>query len=1028
MADFEITAPNGKVYHVQGPDGLNDAQAKAYALNFLSAQTGKRYLDPTLRRDLPGKAPPHEQTWAEFGKAAPGVLWDSTKNITAGIGEGIGALPDLAVRGMGNVMGWTADLFGAPEWVSSSLEHPVTIGGAIEKVVPVPENTIGRYNRAAARGVGGAVGGQGAGKVLEGSANATTRAIGALLGQNRGAQYTAGVIGSEAAQGAADLGAPPLVQFGVGLAAGGFAPSAGVGVGTLAERLATRVAGQRASLEDGAAGWLRGNTTLPEPVVAQRLRQAAPVQASGARPTLAEVTLDPGHAAAQRGVGNVSPRQGARISERLASNAQQRLRAVDQTFGRGNPDDIATAATARERALSNATAAAVDRVGPQVAPDVAGADARGAVREGYQAARARTSDAYGHPLLNEDPQVRLSPLERPDVEVPAAGDGRGLQGFQDQAIRASRGAIGVPAPRSLLQFVRSKGGIAADDNYAGDFAAEGMGSRGQPTLLSSGGRPLDELREVAVEAGYVPEDTTLAGFAEMLSDEYRGIGAPRVAADDLEQAAARDQAMQERDWWRSQFDRRGLDPLRMSDEDWSRFYNDVEGGGGAQPRSRVDLEREPAQGRLMGALQQSAAAIRQRFFGDGGAEAAAPVRGLFDDILGSDEVGLKTLEGWERRARDLASQTNDRTSAAALRATAEAIGARAAIEGGPERRAALDAARGVRREQGEVFESGSVGRALRREQFGRDAIPDSAVGRTLVPPGRAGGEAADQLSRAAGNSAEGIARTELRRALDAAGGDPRALARVARDYGETASRFPSLAADIREARNSAALSARFRQSRLGKFLDPGTDPAEAVSRLMTVRDGGNAFRALVEGPGMGPSALAGVRRGVAEHIKRTSMSSAVDANLQAIPITRKMADGLVETLERTKGTSVLAQPQRGALNAIRRELRADQFARSANRPSGSDTARNLGTAFKMLERVSALPGGGGGIRTIVSFLLQHTSRTDDIMDLVTQAIEDPKFAAQLLQKPTPDRVKRVIEAAQAFHSGSALGAGTTANN
>lgn len=1013
MAEFTVKTPDGAVYKVQGPDNATEEQAIALVREKLATlEPGNSYDRFSYQDERP--AAPAQEPWTND---ADRNLLTSAANTVAGLVEGAGAIVDLPAQALGWALGEGADLLGLPDWVGSNLRNPVTVGGAVEDLIPRPTRTGPSLVRAASAGLGGVGTGLGTSRALVQASSPVTRSVGELLGVAPGQQAGAGITAGLATEGARQLGAPVPVQLAAGLTVGGLTPTGLKGVAAGTDALVDRLTDEGAMRE--AASFIRGNMARPEHEILRDLDLAGP-SVSAARPTLAEVTLDPGLAAMQRGVANISGPTGARISTRLGDNAQRRMDAVDDALGRGDPAAIEQAARTQERTIGRNLQTAVERVGPVVAPDEAGAAARARIAEGHQAARARTSDAYGNPVLADDEPIRLRPYDAAELTVPTRGDTRKLESFQDEAVRGYRSAV-PPRPRSLLEWVRAKGGVASDSMGADDLRSAGMDAKGQPTLVRQNGVDLDRLREGAVEAGYIGDDVDLSEFTALLQAEYAGGKRIFAIGDDMD-LAAHNEGLQARNFWRQQFDSRDLDPSRMTNEDWVRFYNDVEVRGSDSARTLDDMRSEPGPGSLMGPFQQTIFSLRQRFFGDGGKEAPAVVRNFFSDILEADEVGIKTLEGWERKALDLARDAPDRTTAASLQAVARAIGAKASTASGPERRAALEAARGARRQQAQDFEEGAVGRVTQRGDYGRPALPDSEVGRVLVPRGRQGGEAADQLSRAAGSDAETIVRTEMRRALDAAGDDPRRIALVAREYQEATSRFPGVAADIRNARQNAALSSRFRRTQLGQFLNENMDPAQAVGRLLTVKDGGRSFQMLVGGPGMTPQALGGIRRGIAEHVRSISRSANVDANLQNIPNERRIGEGIATALERTAGTQVLNKTQRATLNAVRRELRASQFARSANRPSGSDTARNLGMGFALVEKAMNLAPGSGATKSVLQFVFQNIARTDDILAVVGRAVEDPKFAAELLRRPTADRVRRVVEGVQVYNSAALMGA------
>lgn len=1034
MGTYQITGSNGGVYEVEAVDDDQAARLEQYINRQIAAgdaDLAKAPVPDGGRVDRP-KSSPAKAPWTQKG------MLGSFGNAAAGLVTGAAAIPDMLTQGLGSALGLGARGIGAgigaglglagfdaagdstrdfASGVAKNLENPLTVSRAVDFVAPKPTDPVGSFARSVSEGLGGVLGGLGIGGLAARGGGSLSRGVGQALLDKPGGQILSGGAAGGAVNIAAQAGLPAPVQLAAGLIAGGVAPAGLRGVGGAIE------AGTDTLTNDGvrraAAGILRQNiTTSPEQVIQRASMQRAP--RSGALPTLAEVSLDPGIAALQRGVGNLSGPAGARLSSRLSDNALRRADAIDSSFGSGDPRDTIQAAERAAQSLAARRTAAIGRVGPVIEPDEAGRAGRDLLATGYQGARARTSAAYGADALMDDPPVQLRPLGLDDVLAP---DGPAAQpdirGFQDEATRGLRSAL-PPKPRSLLQFVRQQGGIASADGNAGDLRSVGMNARGAPTLLNERGRSLDELVDAAEESGYMPAGSTRNDLIDALDDENRGLGA-RYADGDLNEVSAYDAASEARDFWRKNFDERQLDPTKMSDEDWRSLYEQVAPGASDDAgRSLYSLEAEGLPGRTMGPFQTSVMAMRDRFFGDGAAEAPAYVRSFFDEVINADSVGLRTLEGWERRALDMAGKSNDRQTAAFLQSVGKAIGARASMEGGPARRAALSTARAARREQGDVFERGAVGRSLSRDRYGNYVLPDSNVGAAVFPRGRTGGETVDQSIRAGGSGIEGVARAELRRSLDSAGSDPLALGRVARDYREGIGRFPAIASDVRAARESALAERNFGRSEFGALTRPNADTSAAVSRALTVKDGGRSLRNLAEQTRSSRPAQDGIRRSMAEFVDTRSRTNNVDASLQSVPGTAQMGRSLAILLDRTKDTRLLDQTQRAALNAIRRELRGDQFARTANKTTGSDTARNamIGmNAFRTALKVAP----GGAAKNVVEFLAQKLSRTEDILAMVNQATLDPAFAADLLRAPTTDMVARTMTRIRSFNTAAAEG-------
>lgn len=1014
-AIYSVELPTGEILDIEGPEGLSEQEVTTFADSEIKKlRPGQKFRPSVLAGEMPTKQPEQPQQQS-LGKQ----LLDDTVNKFTGVGQGLAGIMDLPAQGMGALMGAGSRLLGIPDSVSGSLFNPPTIGGALEKWAPTPQDKEGRLNRAVAQGIGGAAGGVGLGRsIAQFAAPSLSKMVGLELAAQPVGQVAAGAAGGGAAEATRIGGAPLPVQIGAGILAGGLAPGAMRGAVGGIEAAANRYTTSDGARQAAARMIARNAKSTPQTLI-DAIDASAPQQRSGARPTLAEVTLDPGVAGLQRSLGNSTITGGSTISTRLSDNAIARGNALTGAMGEGDPQAMAQLAEARARTIQRDARQAREVVGPYVEPEVAGEKIRSTLDQRYREAKARTSSAYDAPALQDDPPVRLRPLELRDIADPVINQAPDLTTFQDEAVKGARGRL-PPRPKTLAQFIRSQGGVHPESMGADDLRASGFAARDDVGFINSNGRDLDKLRESAISQGYVPEDIDLADFIETLRAEKLG-AAPRYADPDASHAY--DQARASRDWWRQQFDEAGLDPVNMSNDDWANFYQRVDPKGTQnQPRTLDDLEMQDSPGKIMGPFQKTIMSLRDRYFGDGGAEAPHYMRAFFDDVIGADQVGLKTIEGWERRAYDMASKAPDRQTAAFMQGVGRAIGAKAANEGGEARRAALTDARGVRAEQGDTFETRGVGKALGRGDYGRFEIPDAKVGSTLIPKGREGGEAVQQLAKAAGNAPAAQAlRAEVRRALDDAGNDPAAVARVASTYREALRGMPEVAADLRGARAQAVLARSFERSHLGRLIgDTGRDPNATVAFLLNSDDNGRALRRFGGEIANSPAATEGLRRSIGRWIGETGKTTGVDENLQNIPSTPKLIKSVETVLKRTQGAPILAGSQRALLNTVRRELRADQFARSANRAAGSDTARNIDTNMGIL-RLAALMPGGDKAKTAIEMVMKIAGRADMLRDVLAEAMIDPKFAADLLRQQHPDRMKETLSRIQSLTMGSIEG-------
>ncbi|MEI6644071.1 MAG: hypothetical protein WCL10_18780 [Novosphingobium sp.] len=191
MPTYAIKAPNGKTYHIDGPAGATDEQVRAEVLRqFPDADPYQGRAESDIVGELHPAAPakakpapkPAPRTWA-------GDLLGATQNTLGGLVKGAAGLPDAVtnaigaaagyvVQGGGHAAGYVADqVTGGPtltnivtgkktlgqqiregaDYYARQLQHPVTIGGAVEAVAPTPQDGTGRTVRALSEFAGGMV-------------------------------------------------------------------------------------------------------------------------------------------------------------------------------------------------------------------------------------------------------------------------------------------------------------------------------------------------------------------------------------------------------------------------------------------------------------------------------------------------------------------------------------------------------------------------------------------------------------------------------------------------------------------------------------------------------------------------------------------------------------------------------------------------------------------------------------------------------------------------------------------------------
>lgn len=417
------------------------------------------------------------------------------------------------------------------------------------------------------------------------------------------------------------------------------------------------------------------------------------------------------------------------------------------------------------------------------------------------------------------------------------------------------------------------------------------------------------------------------------------------------------------------------------------------------------------------------AAHADDFYGDGGGMMPERLRSIIDDVSAPGATN-RTFTNIDRRLADFAGESRisgrnrDASFADSIRGTLDAHVAQTMPQ---EYRDALSAAKRTRAEQGRVFETGPVASAMARDQFGNSMTGPAELPSRIVRPGPAGGDAATALTESTSPAtAEAATRQELRRIIDEKGAETGAQVHALRvRYSEAASRFPTLASDLSAAEERAALNDAYRASPMGKMADPNVDPATEVGSMLTRKDGGRQLALLTNQIGDNPPALAGMRNAIGRYVEDASAGGGVDANGTTIPDPGKARTAVRTVLDRAGGA--LSDRQRVVLNRVYDELNGANFADGASRQGAPAAGGDVSVLAK------AVPGGRT-LRATIGVLLASLTNASQVQKLVSRAILDPDFAAELLTKATPDRVANARAKLAAGAQGGAMGTIAAAAN
>jgi hypothetical protein len=1019
----------------------------------------KNVPDGTTKAQIAARYTVHAKTAA---KPALGGFWGdvgrrSADNMAALV-EGAAGLPDMAATALGkgagmvaNGLGWAVDKIVPPTMTGlitgeragdalrnagNELSNPVTIAGLARRVAPEVEgNGMGR---AIGQGLGGVVGGVGGGMALAKASGPVARGIGASLAAQPRAQTIGGVAGSVAAEAARQAGAPIPVQIGAAILGGGVTPAAFDSGATGIKRVvAPLVSGDY--VNEQAARLLKGEIVGGADAVAARIRMAtARAATSGAMPTTAEVAGDAGLAGFQRTLGDIDGKAGARISGRLEANTAQRLRVADESFGQGRAGALQEAGARNVASADDSIGAAVGRVGPQVAPDVSGEALRLAMIDRAEAARKSAGAQYRN-LPGGDEPLQVGAVDLTDnLPRPVDPNVQGRIAFEADGL-ASQKRVADERGGTLASWVVKNGGIKPtrwnaelgfNDNAPGvaDLLASGVSAKSRPGIFNAKGKTVEELYQSAradgwfADAGDGVDSGDFREFVDALSNDIHASGkggaGSRVRSVDGAAAAERsaDNAANVQ-WWDQQFDERGLSPAKMTPDDWDAMYRDVRG---VEPQAIREGETAANDGAVLSDLQASVLSLKSQFFGDdvvGGAIGTQVAK-----LVNADVRSTKDVERISRNLREAAGRADTPTLRAYANSVADSVDGFLQSSAPPERVAALKDARKAWFAYKTDFGTNEAGRILDKDNFGRLSMDSAKVPGAAVPRNETGATAGRRLLASAGPEAsEKATREELRRALDAAGTDRSAIARVEKGYGPLLADMPGLGADVAKAREAAALAETMRASPLGRLRD-ADDPSRAIGRLLAADDGGGALRRLIGQVANDDEAASGLRRSMAEYVSAGATSRAkVLAGGASGRLNNGLRIGIKTVLDKTARTGLLTREQRQVLLNIHRETKSVQFALTANRTAGSSTVRNVGAAGKMVALALRANPKTSGAKAVYDVVISAIGRADQIRQLATDAMLDPNLAAQLLESPTPDRVNQVMSRIQAYGQGATIG-------
>lgn len=364
-----------------------------------------------------------------------------------------------------------------------------------------------------------------------------------------------------------------------------------------------------------------------------------------------------------------------------------------------------------------------------------------------------------------------------------------------------------------------------------------------------------------------------------------------------------------------------------------------------------------------------------------------------------------------------------------------------------------------------TFDEGATGNVLKPgARAGEYRTPNSLVPSKVFHPGENGGEDVRHFINAVGHDQAipviaDYAAFSLRRAAmrpDGSIDTAKALA-WAKQHDAALSELPpairSRLANPGRAEEAVAQAAATRKEQLANFDRSavasvmGTDSGDVVRQIGTIlnsRDAAARMQQLATAARGNPSAEAGLRRAVVEHIQSQFLSNTEAATTGASQI---KADAF-QTFMRTKAdvlAKVFTPEEIGVLRAVSRDLqRANRSINATKLPGGSNTAQDTvhraaedGTILNRIAGEAAaaaaghaIAGASGGIagwlgKRVASAL--RDAGLANVDDLVKEAMLNPELARALLQKvpakPDTGAAIRIAQTAKRIAvSGPVIGA------
>ena len=412
----------------------------------------------------------------------------------------------------------------------------------------------------------------------------------------------------------------------------------------------------------------------------------------------------------------------------------------------------------------------------------------------------------------------------------------------------------------------------------------------------------------------------------------------------------------------------------------------------------------------------------QTYFANSTAGTPKELLPIIERLRNSNNLSFGGLNAIRKELQDVAGQASrqgNRTLASAAGQMADDVAgyvddAAAAGRGfTPEQAAQYQAARDLRRDQGQKFERGAVGQVLKRGPYGEMHTPESAVPAELFFRGPGSPEAAQQFIAAAGNRPRAVqalqdhVATQLRQNVTNPDGsiNPGKLLQFRVQHAGAIEAFPELqgrinnvveaqAAVDRATLSQSARSAEMSGSPLNQFLTK--NPADAVASIIGSKNSEAAIGQVVGQLRGNPASLGAFKRSVVDWIKGQIETAGIQPvsgePVQSFAKLKRIMDTKLATLRQ-----VFSADEIKTLQSVADQMAAEARVTSA-RPMGSNTFSNLATRSLVERATGGLFPMGGNQSALTPSLRWVLGNVDNsVRDAINRALLNPDDALRMVR-------------------------------